>query len=483
MTSDDPKIKASRPTSKARAGLSQFAKRTREQARQTAPAPLAKTPEELGAEAAARVAAAGGRVPKKFLKARPVSAGPTLGALEAQARITPARRVAFEILQMVGAGRGHSDDLLRSPRMEALSEADRHLATALVMGVLRRQIALDARLRGLLERPEQRLAEGVSVALRLGAFQLLHMDRIPAHAALSESVELCRAAGEPHAAGMVNAVLRKLAVAPAPKAKLFETTAAFAERLGHPLWLVERWVQHYGREAALKICAAGEQEPAAPGSMLSLDAELPQIDDGSRLVAELAAAAMPLVEGRPARVWDCCAAPGGKTLVLAARLQGAEFLATDVSERRLAAMTGRMRRYPYAAAVKTLAVDATRLPVAAGEFDLILCDVPCSGTGTLARNPEIRLRLQPEELTRQAARQRALLQAALGRLAPGGRLVYSTCSLEPEENEEVVAAIAEGRRRVPVSTLREGLAGDMLRTLPGVDACDGFFAVVLERQA
>ena len=168
-------------------------------------------------------------------KKRPASAGPPADAQAAIAKVTPARWAAFEILKMVGEGKGHSDELLHSSRLEALSPEDRNLTTALVLGVLRWQIALDARLRPLLQRPEQRLAEPVAIALRLGAFQLLHMDRIPAHAALSESVELCRAAGEPHAAGMVNAILRKVAACPeAREFDLHESTAAFAERLGHP---------------------------------------------------------------------------------------------------------------------------------------------------------------------------------------------------------------------------------------------------------
>ncbi len=432
-----------------------------------------------------RVIAAGGRVPKKFAKARPASAGPTLGASNASAKITPARRVAFEILTLVSEGKGHSDELLHGVRMEALSEADKHLATALVMGVLRWEIALDATVRQFLERPDQRLAAPVALVLRLGAFQLRHMDRIPAHAALSESVEMCRAAGQPHAAGMVNAILRKVATMPAPKAPLFETTAAFAERLAHPLWMVERWVRNYGRAAALAVCEADQREPSSGGLFPAADEGLPQIDDGSRLVAEIAAAARP--EAR--RVWDCCAAPGGKTLVLAARLADAEILATDVSVKRLAATSGRLRRFDYAARVKTEVADATKLPSAAGEFDLILCDVPCSGTGTLGRNPEIRERFKAEELPRQAARQREILGSALKRLAPGGRLVYSTCSLEPEENEAVVEAAAGGFRRVDVAELlgklppiREGAVRDgALRTLPGLDACDGFYAVVLER--
>ncbi len=152
-------------------------------------------------------------------------------------------------------------------------------------------------------------------------------------------------------------------------------------------------------------------------------------------------------------------------------------------------MQGRLRRVPYASKVTTAVADAAAMATVgktAGEFDLILCDVPCSGTGTLGRNPEIRLRLSPDELPRQAARQRDLLAAALRRLAPGGRLVYSTCSLEPEECERVVEAAAAGWRRVPAeSLLREEFAGMVrdgaLRTLPGMNPCDGFYAVVLEQ--
>jgi 16S rRNA (cytosine967-C5)-methyltransferase len=426
---------------------------------------------------------------RKFVKARPKSAGPTLE--QAQAKIAPARRVAFEILMLVGEGKGHSDELLHGVRMEALSAEDRNLATALVMGVLRWQIALDARLRMYLERPEQAVAEPVANALRLGAFQLLHMDRIPAHAALSESVEMCRAAGHSYATGMVNAILRKVASAPAGGKKLYETAAAFAERLGHPDWLVARWVANYGREAALAICEADQREPVAGGLFADRESAMPHVDDGSRLVAEVAANAAPKVDGRALRVWDCCAAPGGKTLILALRLPGAKVLATDVSAKRMAQMQARLKRFAYASEVRCEVADAAALPAEEGEFDLVLCDAPCSGTGTLARNPEIRLRLDAADLQRQAARQRVLFDAGLRRLAPGGRLVYSTCSLEPEENEAVVAQIPEGFRRVEVDGLVAGVRGlrdsaavvrdGAVRTLPGVHPCDGFFAVVVER--
>ncbi len=412
-------------------------------------------------------------------------------------KVTAARRVAFEILTLVGERQGHSDELLHSARTEALSPDDRNLATALVMGVLRWQIALDARVRMLLQRPDQRLAEPVALALRMGAFQLLHMDRIPAHAALSESVELCKLANQPHAAGMVNAILRKVAAAQKPGKRLYESVPAFAERLGHPLWLVERWAAAYGREAALAICEAGQREPVS-GELFAEGNGLPStlhMDDGSRLVAELTAAAMP--EGGT-RVWDCCAAPGGKTMVLAARLPQAKILATDVSGRRLRTMEERLHRFDSGDRIECRVADALAMP-AEERFDLILCDVPCSGTGTLGRNPEIRHQLRLEDLTRQANRQRALLQAAAARLAPGGRLVYSTCSLEQEENQDVVQELV---RCAPVpldlalsklsasgllhagtvdTSAKTWVRAGALRTLPGVHPGDGFFAAIFER--
>ncbi|WP_433973909.1 transcription antitermination factor NusB [Tunturiibacter lichenicola] len=449
---------------------------------------------KAGADAGKTVAGKPSAGKQAVVRKRPVSAGPTASVEAAVAKITPARLAAFEILKLVGEGKGHSDELLHSARVDALSPEDRNLTTALVMGVLRWQIALDARVRGLLQRPEQRLAEPVAIALRLGAFQLLHLERIPAHAALSESVELCRAAGEPHATGMVNAVLRKLAAAQRPGVRIHESVAAFAERLGHPRWLVERWVAAYGRDAALKICEADQKEPAPGGMFSEGGGDLPQMDDGSRLVAEIAAVAVPGAK----RVWDCCAAPGGKTLILARRLTEAKLVASDVSAKRLAQTEARLKRYAYAERVEFDVEDAANAKGVEGEFDLILCDVPCSGTGTLAGNPEIRHRLKEEELTRQAVRQRAILGGALKRLAPGGRLVYSTCSLEAEECEGVVdAVVGDGVVRVPVDGVMAELAEQgvllqgvelgsavrdgALRTLPGVHGCDGFFAVVLER--
>lgn len=415
------------------------------------------------------------------------------------AAITPARSAAFNLLLRIATTSAHSDDLLHGPAVSALSQPDRNLTTTLVLGVLRWQLALDARILPLLQRPDQTLPPPVAIALRLGAFQLLHLDRIPAHAALSESVELVRAAGHPHAAGMVNAILRNLTRQPASKPKVYETTPALAERLGHPLWLVNRWVQNYGRTAAEAICNHDQQEPT-PGSLFPPTPEsdagtptLPHLDDGSRLVAELAAASHP----HPTRIWDTCAAPGGKTLILAHRHPAAHLLATDASPRRLQSLTTRLQT--TAPHTRTLQADATKLPETEPPFDLILCDVPCTGTGTLARNPELRHRLQPADLPRQAARQREILTAALTHLAPGGHLLYSTCSLEPEENEQVIAAVLATAPHItnpsleptlthlhtsglltqaPTNLLRNG----HLRTLPGANfQGDGFFAALLHR--
>ena len=422
------------------------------------------------------------------------------------APISPAREAAFAILDRVATTSAHSDDLLHGPGMSALSQADRNLANTLVLGVLRWQIALDARMQPLLQRPDLALPNPVATALRMGAFQLQHLDRIPAHAALSESVELVRAAGHGHASGMVNAILRKLTRQEPPKPKLYETTALFAQRLAHPEWLVARWVRQYGRTAAMAICAYDQQPPTLGTLFAEQQADtpaLPHIDDGSRLVAELAAASHP----NPARIWDCCAAPGGKTLILARRHAAAEILASDANPRRLQALSARL--HTDAPHVRTLEADATKLLDSEGLFELILCDVPCSGTGTLGRNPEIKQRLLPSDLSRQATRQREILSAALTRLAPGGRLLYSTCSLEPEENEnvvaEVLAALPTGSDITttsleptlnhlaatgilaappPANLLRNG----RLRTLPGVASPesaafqgDGFFAALFHR--
>ncbi len=460
--------------------------------------------------------------------------------------VSPARAAAFAILTRVATTAGHSDDLLHAPAVDALSAEDRNLTMALVLGVLRWQLALDAQIKPMLQRPDAELHPAALLALRLAIFQMEHMSRIPAHAAIHESVELAKANGAFHASAMVNALLRRWqreraaagASQQAPKQTLVSVSPA---EVAHPAWLMGRWRAKYGGRAARLIAGYDQAEPPVGG--LFDDAgdapvnrfggyALPSIDDGSRLVAEIAAAAVT----EPKRILDACAAPGGKARVLALRHPGAEIVAADVSEKRLLAMRARLEKEPAAAAITTVLADMTVSHVKAagaeaeggeaeaapgggdaavdgeargagaaresnpllGSFDLILVDAPCSGTGTLARNPEIRHRLRESDLPRQAERQRAIVRTALRRLAPGGRLVYSTCSLEAEENEAVVLPLVEagevaveplGLERLP--GLSDEVAGHLretavteagaLRTLPGVHACDGFFAVVLRK--
>ena len=449
------------------------------------------------------------------------------------------------MLLAVERGPSHSDDLLRGQAVNALSPSDRHLATALVLGVLRWQIQLDHATRAFLDRPNAKLDAEIRIALRMGAFQILHMDRIPARAAIDESVGLAKQAGHRFASGMVNAVLRKLAVTPAA-APSDEPTADLALTYAHPAWMVERWVKFYGVEATQAICAHGQRQPATtirlvapdaeaelqhagiklePGSLLTsartvvsgditatpafLEGRIRLQDEGSQLVAELTAIAL---DQKVKSIVDTCAAPGGKTLILAERNPEARILACEQSEPRFDSM--RLRLAPYADRVECRLADASVLPAYTPKhkdedldpaFDLALVDVPCSGTGTLGRNPEIRHRLRPEDLPRQAERQRAILSAALNAVRPGGSVVYSTCSLEPEENEQVVSAVLASTPQARAVSLAPRIAAlsnakiltpgaaakllssltpeGALRLLPGKFPTDGFFIALIDRRA
>ncbi len=448
-------------------------------------------------------------------------------------RISEARKAAYRILLAVERGEGHSDDLLRGKAVSALAPPDRNLATALVLGVLRWQLLLDAQIRPLLKRPNAKIDDEVLIALRIGAFQLLLLDRIPAHAAIDESVELTRKAGQRYASGMVNAVLRRL-----PRSQLLEERIDRASPASaHPGWMVERWTHQFGAEAACAICAHGQAQPRlslrisdpqdatklaeagivlAPGELLTAaravvsgdvtataalrEGRVRIQDEGSQLIGEIAACCATTFVRDQQKIIDACAAPGGKTLILAERLAAAQIVACEASAQRLAQLRERLRS--YAGRIECRLADVTALPEVAA-FDFALVDVPCSGTGTLGRNPEIRHRLRAEDLPRQAERQRAILRAALRAVKPGGRVVYSTCSLEPEENEQVIAAVlgedasarqvALGdcieqvqRREVFVAGAAERVARCItaegaLRLLPGAFGTDGFFVALLER--
>lgn len=441
------------------------------------------------------------------------------------ASIAPARLAAFQILRKINRSRGNSNLLLHSHSVDALSAADRNLCTALVLGTLRWQRVLDAEYRRFLTRSAQRVADDAELALRLGAFQLLFLDRVPARAAIFESVEWVKHSVASRQASLVNAVLRKVAARPA--------SSQFNAFDAYPEWMVERWRRFYGNDACIKICESGQHEqrtalrlsgkaaeallePAgielSPGRFvsrarymvsstqnLSLEKDgLLLQDEGSQLVAELL--------GTGSRILDCCAAPGGKTAVLRQNNPEAYLLACDVHPTRLAAMQQRLSDQISLDRMEFRLADAAKL-ADVGCFDRILCDVPCSGTGTLARNPEIRHRLSQEDLERHSHRQRTILTNVLRLLEPGGRLLYSTCSIEPEENEMVVTACLKSMRSIDgnfrqldlklefdrlelkgivqgpaVSALRTtAFRNSCLQTLPGIHPCDGFFAALIER--
>jgi 16S rRNA (cytosine967-C5)-methyltransferase len=390
-------------------------------------------------------------------------------------------------------------------------------------------------LKRFLKKPEAKLDLEVLIALRLGAFQLLYLDRIPAHAAIDESVELAKQSGHRFAAGMVNAVLRSMARNGTPSDLAEQSAAETALAQAHPAWMVERWTRFHGLEAAQAICGHGQRQPSLtvciegpraeaelaeagvrmqPGDLVSSAravlsgdvTELPAFqegrvriqDEGSQLIGELAAHA--LTDRAAGRILDVCAAPGGKTLILAERNKEAQIVACEWNARRLAELRKRLARFE--GRVECRLADATALEEDA-TFDIALADVPCSGTGTLGRNPEIRHRLRPEDIARQAERQRAILTSALRAVKRGGRVVYSTCSLEPEENEEVIAAVlaeSRGARLISMapcieSLQRGGIVGaesaerllkcvtpeGTLLLLPGNLPTDGFFIAMIKK--
>ena len=348
--------------------------------------------------------------------------------------ISRARELAFQVLRRVQQG-GYATDVLRR---EAAGHGPRDagLAETIVLGSLRVQAQLDFLIDHFSGRRQPQLDDEVRIALRMGIYQLRYLDRIPPHAAVTESVELVKRAGKRSAAGFVNAVLRKVTREPLP-------WPDSATELSVPVWLLERWQRRYGVEAAEGIARAALVEPAVTVNPVTGR----QQDVGSQSI-------VPLLEIEPGMTMlDLCAGPGNKTAQALAA--GATVVACDRYLRRLLEVP------PDAARV---ALDATAPLPFREKFDRILIDAPCSGTGTLGRNPEIKWRLRPEDLPRFAQAQRAILENARGHLKPDGRLVYSTCSLEPEENESIVD-------RYPVESTH--------LHLPGRDPGDGFFAAVI----
>jgi 16S rRNA (cytosine967-C5)-methyltransferase len=453
--------------------------------------------------------------------------------------VSISRQIAFEVLRRVEAEGAYASDVLHAELKASVKPADAALATEIAMGVLRWRRLLDFLLERALKKPVERLDLPVALALRMGAYQLRFLEKVPARAAVNESVELVKMARKTSAASLVNAVLRKLTPeAKSPAENHLAPNLPPAERLGilhsHPTWMVERWLAQMGKARTIAQLEQNNRAPqlscalhdasrreeiirgleaagmrAEPGQLLktafSVSGGSPVRTEAFRAgqisIQDEASQAIPLLLGVRAgdRVLDLCAAPGGKTpaLIRAAGTKGF-VIAADHHAHRLRAMQMQFKRLGLADA-QLLELDAAQALPFRGDFDRILVDAPCSGTGTLARHPEIRWRLRPEQLAESRQQQSRMLRMALAHLAPGGRLVYSTCSIEPEENEDVIAEILENTPAVqPVGvseatrTLEPYLSPradsstlfsprGYFRTSPPEHQTDGFFAALLEK--
>ena len=441
--------------------------------------------------------------------------------------ISPARTVAFDILLRVDQQNAYASELLHSERLDKLAPTDRGLAMELVMGVLRWRSRLDDAIAAAASRPLKKLDAEVLNALRLAAYQLQFLTRVPPHAAINDSVELVKRAQKRSAAPFANAVLRKIAEArtePVQPSADEAPVSFLAHEYAHPKWLVERWVAQFGAERTRQICEFDQRIPStslrlenadterelasegvklAPGVLLASSRTLVEGDltrtraylEGRVFIQDEASQLVAALVGTGSRLLDCCAAPGGKTAAMAWRNPAAQIIAAEIHEHR----AGLVRKRVRAANVKVIAADALQLPLAGG-FDRVLADVPCSGTGTLARNPDIKWRLAVGTLSELRTKQVAILRAALQQLAAGGRAVYSTCSLEREENEAVVEEVLRDTEGYQLRDCREELEklratgelkwedldsllnGRFLRTIPGMQPCDGFFAAVMEKR-
>ncbi len=378
--------------------------------------------------------------------------------------ISAARKIAFSVLRKTGEG-GYASDLLLTEAAH-LDSRDAGLASEIVFGCLRRQAQLDWLIEQLTKRSSQRLDAAVRISLHMGLYQLRHLDRVPAHAAINESVELVKAAKKTSAAGLVNAVLRK-----APRGQVDWPHREV--RLSMPGWLLQGWDRQFGKETADAIALAFLQPPqtyvrnpperagltvepsAVPGAFRVLSGDVTGLriqDIGSQSV-------VPLLDLHAGQTFlDVCAAPGNKTAQ--ALESGVLGIACDLHWHRLQTVNGCAR----------VVIDATSGIPFSSRFDRILVDAPCSGTGTLGRNPEIRWRLRPDDLEELHRKQVQILRNGLACLVRGGRLVYSTCSLEKRENEDVVEQVS---REIGATIVESHYR------IPGRDPGDGFFAAAL----
>lgn len=412
------------------------------------------------------------------------------------AGITPARRVAYTVVRRVFEQGAYADRALHG-EAQGLEPRERALATRLAFGTVQRRGSLDWIITQL-ARPPADLDPPVTAALRLGLYQLLFLDGIAEHAAVDTSVELCKQAAPGGGFKLVNAVLRRAQREP-PKLPSDETPAGAAVRHSYPRWLAERWFEELGPERARALMAAGNRpaelalrvntlvaQPEDVAAQLGVPTHpAPELPEGLVVDGPFDAHGHPLwaqgaympqsraamhvaraVDPQPGeRVLDLCAAPGGKTTHLAALMGGGgQVVAVERHAGRARALSETARRMG-AGNVRVEVGDARTRP-RTERFDRVLLDPPCSGLGTVQGHPDIRWRAAPDRTARMAAEQRELLEAAAALLVPGGRLVYSTCTLLRAENEDVAAGA--------------GLPVVAQRTLaPDTDGTDGFFIATL----
>ena len=448
--------------------------------------------------------------------------------------IAAARIAAYEALRGVSSGRADLPHALASARTHLADVRDRALAGEIVTGALRWQAAFDRVIVETAGRKIERLDPEIVDILRLTIFQLLHLDRVPASAAVNDAVSLARRAGKRSAAPLVNAVLRRvsrqrahlpLPPRPARLADDPEGLEYLSVTLSHPRWLIERWVRRYGAEAA-EAWAAFDNAPAAltlrantlrtsaddlrralashgvgtrpglfaPHALIVTEGNplaTPLAGQGLFVVQDEASQLVPLMAGvrRGEHVLDACASPGGKTTAMAAMMEDVGVIvATDLRRKRVELLADTVRR-SGARSIRVVRADVEAPLPFAGLFDCVLLDAPCSGLGTVRRDPDIKWRRSADELVTLAGAQLRMLERVAATVRPGGRVVYSTCSSEPEENEEVVtrflAAHPQFRRGQPPELsdrVRAMLTDDgALRTFPFRDGLEAFFAAVLAK--
>ena len=423
------------------------------------------------------------------------------------------RAAAWRVLHDIR--RGVPFDLSLERALAPMPEADRGLAHELAAGTLRHRSTLDAAIAPHLDRGPERIREDLLDILRLGAYQLLFLDRVPSHAAVDTAVTLGRRIAGARVGGFINAVLRKVSEEGGVKSEEGASSSLLALRYSHPEWLIERWVQRFGREDTERLLETNNTRPPLVVQPARWDREtliasfdqqgitwrpapfdaglvvegrrpqeLPGFASGSCFVQDPAQAmVVRYFERAPgSAVFDACAAPGGKAIAMSA---DGFVAAADLRSARARRLRENLQRAGVGPTA-VLVADAAHPPVR--PMPAVLLDAPCLGTGTFSRHPDARWRVSPEALALLAAESGRLLRSLAGVVAPGGRLFFATCSLEPEENDVQIDAFLaldpRFRREPPASVPRELLtpAGDLM-LLPHVHGTDGAYASRLRRTA